>query len=183
MYKKEKELLKHYNKNINYSSENPKASWPLLEKHTDINQSTRILDLGCGDGRWSRYLHSRYGCKVYGVNFSSKRIDRARELSDKKIRYWSQDAYTFIENYNFKQWGKFDYVLMVEFLEHLEDPERVLKRLSKIAHNIVGTVPLNFPYVAHLQVFKTEEEFASRFPEWDIKTFVKDNKNIHFYTK
>ena len=182
MYKKEKELLKHYNKNTNYSSEDPKVSWPLFEKHIDVNTNTRILDLGCGDGRWSRYIYSKYNCKVYGVDFSSERINKARKISNKKIRFWNTDAYSFIENYDVDKWGKFDYVLMVEFLEHLEHPERILKRLKQIAHNVIGTVPLNFPYIAHLQVFKTEEDFTSRFPEWDIKTFVKNNNNIYFYT-
>ena len=186
MYKREKELLKHYNNNVNYHSQSPERSWSLFREHVDITPASRVLDLGCGDGRWLNYLHEEYNCKLYGVDYSRERIKKAREMSNSDIRYWNQDAYSFTKNYKVDKWGKFDYVLMVEFLEHLENPKRILKRLKQISKNIIGTVPLNFPYKAHLQVFKSEQDFKSRFPEWDIKTFVKDNNkdgNIYFYTQ
>ena len=39
----------------------------------------RILDLGCGDGRLTKFLHEQ-GCDMYGVDGSPDMIDKTRQL-------------------------------------------------------------------------------------------------------
>lgn len=179
---KEYALLEHYNAHPHYVSTEPAC---VLEQ-IPLPIQGRVLDLGCGDGRWSRYLQKRYGCEVTGVDFSAARIDRARQLSP-GIDFYLANAYDYVLNY---EGPPFDWVLMTEFLEHLENPELILSCLRRIAKGIVGTVPLNFPYSAHLQVFKSLDEFKALCYEWDPQCFLgkmsassgSDN-TIYFYTK
>jgi SAM-dependent methyltransferase len=44
-----------------------------LAKLSRVSASTTVLDLGCGIGGSARYLASRYGCPVDGVDISRKR--------------------------------------------------------------------------------------------------------------
>ena len=54
LYKKEEALLEHYNSNVNYGSVNVDVFFKQL---SDIDfENKRVLDLGCGDGRFSARL-------------------------------------------------------------------------------------------------------------------------------
>ena len=39
----------------------------------------RVLDVGCGTGKWATVLAERYGCKVWGVDPSPEMIEVARD--------------------------------------------------------------------------------------------------------
>lgn len=177
MYKKEQELLAHYNSNVNYSSVNVEKFFDLFPE-IDFKDK-KILDLGCGDGRFSQYLKIALGASPFGIDFSKERINKARKNS-LGINYFCIDCYKYTEEYSTEEWGKFDLVLMTEVIEHLEDPKRLSLALSKISNGIFGSVPLNFPYIAHLQVFKNKTQFKKFFKEWDLKIKVID-RNIYFY--
>jgi 2-polyprenyl-3-methyl-5-hydroxy-6-metoxy-1,4-benzoquinol methylase len=176
LYKKEEALLKHYDSNPDYGSVDVEK---FFARFPEIDFDKRkVLDLGCGDGRFSTYLKEDLGARPFGVDFSKERIKKAR-ANTRDINYFCMNCYEYIESYDTKKWGKFDYVLMTEVIEHLQNPQRLSKGLAKISNCIIGTVPLNFPYVAHLQVYKNEEEFKSQFKEWDLNTKVI-GKNIYF---
>lgn len=183
VYKKEVELLNHYNKNTNYTSLEPE--WVFKNLPVEKIAGKRVLDLGCGDGRFSAYLKNQLGCDVVGVDFSQKRIALARERV-KGVPFFCSNAYTFVNQYKGK---KFDYVLMTEFLEHLEAPEVLMSKLMEISDGVIGTTPKNFPYVAHLQVYKSAKSFRKRFKDWDLKTKLggftensSDKSTIFFYS-
>lgn len=183
IYDREINLLDHYNKHVDYTSVNPE--WGFKQLPIQIDSSMRILDLGCGDGRWSRFIKHTYGCHVTGVDFSVNRIEKARSLST-NIEYYCDNAYDFVTNY---KGPKFDYCILTETIEHLEHPEKLLNDLQGISNGLMGTVPKNFPFLSHLQVFKSAKEFRERFPEWNLKTKMgsmaaNDNtkSTIYFYT-
>lgn len=47
-----------------------------LEKY--VNRGSPILDYGCGYGRTIRYLHERGFSSLFGIDYSSKMIERAK---------------------------------------------------------------------------------------------------------
>ena len=169
MYKKEKELLSHYNNNVNYSSIDIEKFFKLFSN----------IDLGCGDGRFCKYLKVKLKANPFGIDFSKNRINKARKQK-LGINYFCIDCYKYTEEYSVEKWGKFDFVLMTEVIEHLENPKRLSKALSGISNAIFGSVPLNFPYIAHLQVFENEQQFKDLFKEWNLEIKIIE-KNIYFY--
>lgn len=50
-----------------------------VESHLEGQTVTRILDLGCGTGRFSEGLAVRFSAEVIGLDPSTKMLERARE--------------------------------------------------------------------------------------------------------
>ena len=77
-----------------------KQPWTLnAKKEVDIiikniGEYTRILDLGCGQGRHSNLLAER-GCDVTGIDFSEENIKIAKEHNDFNVMYSVADARTY----------------------------------------------------------------------------------------
>lgn len=43
----------------------------------DIDEETKILDVGCGTGQTMAYIAERYGCKVTGIDVQEKMVEKA----------------------------------------------------------------------------------------------------------
>jgi ubiquinone/menaquinone biosynthesis C-methylase UbiE len=85
-----------------------------------VGAGTRVLDVGCGVGRWSRLLAAR-GAQVMGVDLSPTMIAQAQMraiaagIAD-RCRFQVQDLS------NLEVGEKFDLVLGVTVLQHILDP-------------------------------------------------------------
>ena len=63
------------------------ATIALVEKLAglgEINNQSRLLDVGCGIGAPAFYLHHKYHCSIVGISTSQKGIDLARTLCKNK---------------------------------------------------------------------------------------------------
>ena len=72
----------------------------LLIKQLGIEPGARILDLGCGRGRYAKYLGSR-GFNVLGADLSANSIDYARQFEHEKLQFRVHDMRQPIENESF----------------------------------------------------------------------------------
>jgi len=112
---------------IKYLKENIVNSFKLKNK---INPLTglNILDIGCGGGLLSEPI-SRLGANVTGIDASDKNIKVAKLHSEKnklKINYFCSSP----EKLKVKE--KFDVILNMEIIEHVEDIDFFLKSCSKL---------------------------------------------------
>ncbi len=92
-----------------------------------------ILDLGCAVGNYSRRLAS-LGYRVKGADINPEYIRIARERG--------VDAYTVEGDVLPFPDKSFDSVLLFEVVEHLPDPDRVLREAGRVARkNVILTTP------------------------------------------
>lgn len=63
-----------------------------LSDWLSLNNSSRVLDIGCGLGGPARYIADRYGCQADAADFDKDYITTAQQL-DKRVRYRGQVNY------------------------------------------------------------------------------------------
>lgn len=153
MYKKEQELLDHYN---HYDKAGiTVGEIGVLRKTFDIlevNPSGKALDLGCGSGTACRLMKDHYDLTPLGVDFAEKRINLAKKRHP-DIEFLCMDMHYFLDTTNLE----FDLITLFDVIEHLEDPVTLIRKArSKLGTRgiIVARVPKNSVYIAHLQVYK-----------------------------
>ena len=99
-----------------------------IKKDTEILKGVKILDIGCGGGLLSEPM-ARLGAEVVGIDASEKNINVAKihaKKSDLKIEYFCSSPE------NFKTDKKFDVILNMEIIEHVEDVSFFLKSCAKL---------------------------------------------------
>ncbi len=164
-YPKESALIGHYDTHLDYESSADRFVLELLLRtfSVSIPPETHVLDLGCGDGRLGLAL-ADLGAQVEGVDYSLPRIQRARERATAEelgCTFHHKDLHSFLDEAT----SSYDVILAFEVLEHLEEPEVVLARARALLAPggvLLGSVPLNHPYEAHLQVFADLDEVRRR---------------------
>ena len=163
MYKKEEALLKYYN-NHPYGGTTiaDEQSLQILIDLAEvkIKNGSKVLDLGCASGVMADNVRKLYEADVTGVDFAHERIQIGKEERP-KVKYILKDIHTYVEVTN----DRYDLIMLFDTLEHLEDPKKLVDNAKKIlAKNgkILAVTPLNFPYEAHIQVFKDKNDFDDR---------------------
>ncbi len=112
---------------ISYIKENIIKTFKLNYNKTPLKK-IKILDIGCGGGLLSEPM-CRLGAKVTGIDASDKNIKVAKLHSKKnnlRIDYFCSSP----EKFNVKD--KFDVILNMEIVEHVEDVNFFLKSCSKL---------------------------------------------------
>lgn len=90
----------------------------------EINNEPKVLDLGCGDGRWAEIFIPR--CKEYvGVDLSRKFIEKtSRKYGSDKTRFYCMPAQNYLVE------DKFDLILVIGLTTYMND-----KFIEKMATN------------------------------------------------
>jgi len=115
-----------------------------------IKDNSLILDVGFGQGDLVRHLIDEKNCKIIGIEKDIKTI------SSKNINFISCDLNKELPNLDYL---KFDYILFLDVIEHLENPEDFLKKLyEKISENekveiLISTPNISFFIIRFMLLF------------------------------
>ena len=112
---------------ISYIKENIIKTFKI-QKKDKILSGIKILDIGCGGGLLSEPM-SRLGAEVFGMDASEKNIEVAKihaKKSGLNIKYFCSSPEKF------KTDLKFDVILNMEIIEHVENVNFFLKSCSKL---------------------------------------------------
>ena len=113
-----------------------------------------VLDIGCGAGGKTIFYASKGVRKIYGLELLNKYREEAAELAIKKgfadkFEFICKDAADtgFEENY-------FDTIIMNDAMEHVDDPQAVLRECLRIlkpnGRIFINFPPYHHPFGAHL---------------------------------
>lgn len=105
-----------------------------LRRWLRVPPGTRVLDVGCGVGRWSRLLAAR-GASVTGIDLSPTMIAEARRRATAEplrgqCRFLVQDLAAL------QAGEKFDLVLSVTVLQHILDPAALRASLQRLVEHL-----------------------------------------------
>jgi 2-polyprenyl-3-methyl-5-hydroxy-6-metoxy-1,4-benzoquinol methylase len=167
------ELTKLYDqRGINYFTP-AHLTIPFI-KQSIVTPVTRILSLGCGDGRILKEVTHLSLQKIVGVDISSVRIAHAKETVPNAV-FYCQEVSSFLKSCV----DQFGAVFIFEVLEHLIDDLEVWELIPKVCPNgfILGSVPINIPDPAHLRDFANVQEISNRYRLTDYRIL---EKHVYF---
>ena len=167
---------------IAYIRDNIIKTLKLKDKNKPL-EKIKILDIGCGGGLLSEPM-CRMGAQVTGIDASEKNINIAKLHAKKdnlKIKYYCASPE------NFKINDKFDVILNMEIVEHVQDVNFFLQSCSKLlkSHGIMFVATLNKTLKSFFFAIVGAEYVLKWLPigthEWD--KFIKPNKLVDILEK
>ncbi|MEL7067702.1 MAG: class I SAM-dependent methyltransferase [Cyanobacteria bacterium J06581_3] len=155
-----------------------------------IEENSTVLDIGCGDGAVLLNMQNQKQLELIAADISDVVLDFLSSKGIKTIRF-DTNSFSAISSL-----PKADYILMLEVLEHMQNPEKFLKLISERA---IKGIFFSFPntgYISYRLRF-----LLGRFPvQWrthpgehlrfwtyrDLKWWLKEmelsgKSNIHVY--
>src|SRR5581483_8612113 len=126
-----------------------------------------VLDVGCGDGRWARWLADR-ASRIVGIDRDPDAIAWARRNTHAaNVEFRVGDARELIARPD----EVFDIALLVHVLEHIDEPVKFLGELHAVARNVAIEVPdfesdlLNFVRLDLDQPFSSDADHVREYTE------------------
>lgn len=169
MYTENKELLSMMN---NSSSENGYYACSRPDVQLLVNPaSRRILDIGCAAGILGCELKQKLSAEVWGVEHDAAIAEQARGRLDQVFAGAIEDVLPQLPD------GYFDTIIMADVLEHMVEPEKVLRSLqSKLSEH--GEIVASIPNVRHWSVVKQLLEGRWEYTDAGIL----DRTHLRFFT-
>ena len=128
----------------------------------------RVIDLGCGDGRLTAWLHRELGAvETVGIDSSSEMLRKSEANAGDGVRFEKMDILEAVERYA----GQFDVVYSNAALQWILDHGSLFPRVARLARP-GGQIAVQMPYssgqpshrIAH--VVAAEEPYRSALGGW-----------------
>lgn len=139
----------------------------LIMKHIDVG--SRVIDLGCGDGRLLAKLRDAHGCSVTGVELDDDQFHAAVGRGIPTINADLDRSLQEVPD------GSFDVAVLSQTLQQVRHPPELLQEMMRIANRALVVVP-NF---GHWRV-RWEVVFRGRAPVTENLPYQwYDTPNLH----
>lgn len=125
-----------------------------------IKPKSKVFDYACGLGVIDIQLYEEKECDVYGCDFSKVAVD----YINKQLPFPAQFKVTD------KIEGYYDYVLAIQFLEHIPNPCEWIDMALKAAPTVICVLPNNFRKSGeHVDMaWGSWEEFETIFSKYKV---------------
>jgi len=119
-------------------------------------QLKTAIDIGCGLGHFCHHLHA-LGFEVLGVDAREENIEEAR-------RRYPELAFQVVnaEEIAMKGLGKFDLVLCLGLLYHLENPFRVIRQISEMTEKLAMIEGVCYPSLEPVMALLDENNLTDQ---------------------
>ena len=164
---------------IKYIKENSIKHFNIKSKNMPLKK-LKILDIGCGGGLLSEPM-SRLGAKVTGIDASQQNINVAKTHSlEKKLKI----KYICSSPEKLKVKDKFDIILNMEIVEHVDDVNFFIKNCSKFLkrNGIMYIATLNKTLKSYIFAIVGAEYILRWLPigTHDWQKFIKPSELIDY---
>ncbi len=100
-----------------------------------IENNTRVLDVGCGDGTLMKYLKDEKNVDTRGLEISKNNVQNCTGKGLSVIEGNAEKDLHQFPNLSF------DYVILSQTLQAFYNPEKVIDELLRVANKAVVTIP------------------------------------------
>lgn len=108
-----------------------------------LNDGDKILDIGCGNGRFLHHILKYGNFELHGTELESNSAKRASKIPEINLTIGHLTKDTFEKE-------SFNVITMFHVFEHLIEPKETLDIISKIIKKN-GTLIISFPNISSLQ--------------------------------
>ena len=168
---------------IGYITEKIKEHFKIENNNSNYLKGLKILDIGCGGGLMSEPM-SRLGASVTGIDASEKNINVAKihsEESGLKIKY------NCTSPENLKNSEKYDVILNLEVVEHVDNIELYIESCEKLlaANGLMFTATLNRSLTSYIKAIIGAEYILRWLPigTHDWNKFIKPEELVNYLSK
>ena len=137
--------------------------WVAREIAASLGEGAcRVLDIGCGAGFLSNYL-AQLGHRVTGIDVAPRALDVARAHDDSRAATYVEGDACALPYAD----GAFDVACAMDFLEHVDEPARVVAEIGRVLapSGLFFFHTFNRNFLAWLVVIKGVEWFVRNTPE------------------
>jgi 2-polyprenyl-3-methyl-5-hydroxy-6-metoxy-1,4-benzoquinol methylase len=128
------------------SAQNINIALEAITRLSGISSQARLLDLGCGTGRFSIPIATRLRYRVTGADSSEEMLAKARQKDTGRLVTWDvQDAHNLTCPDN-----SFDIVFMSHLLHHCEDPPAVIRECWRVLSGD-GMIIIRWGAIEHIR--------------------------------
>jgi SAM-dependent methyltransferase len=95
-----------------------------------VARTSRLLEVGCGDGALSGLIYKTFGCELIGLEPSADGIRYCQEMFSQfrfKGTFEQSEGYRFAYPEN-----HFDFVVLADVIEHLQHPDLMLEEIKRV---------------------------------------------------
>ncbi len=137
-----------------------------------IKNESMVLEFGCAAGRFTKHLKEQMQCKVHIVEIEREAFDLAMAFAEDGI---CCDIMSF-EWERYFAGMQFDYIMFADVLEHLPNPDAVLKKVKPFLAPH-GEVLISIPNIGHKDILigLYQNQFTYR------NLGLLDNTHVHFW--
>ena len=135
-----------------YYGEGTEKFNPIVERVLDIfrsrrssflrkqlNTDARVLDIGCGNGRFLQYLGIKGNFELHGIEREGNSAFRASHIAGIRLLVSSLKQDTYPSNH-------FDAITLFHVFEHIDNPAEILQIIQKILKP-GGVLVMSFPNI------------------------------------
>jgi methionine biosynthesis protein MetW len=140
----------------------------LIMRH--IDRGSRVIDLGCGDGRLMQRLCQEMSCDVLGVEVEQANVTAVIERGLPAIAFDLNEGLIDVPN------NSFDFAVLSQTLQQVRNPKRLLLEMLRVARRALVVVPNFGHWRVRLEVLRRgRTPMTQALPyEW------YETPNLHF---